>query len=262
MKDPAVTLCTPATRGVWIDLLCAMHDLDRSGELRGTAEQLARIARCQTVDLVLALTDLQTTGAADVTERNGTWFICNRRMRADCIKRKVNAERQMRRRLNSCHGPPNSKIPLYEGDSDNDFELFWIEFPRGRKGSKGTAREAFFKATAKATPAVLIAAAKAYAASEVGRGKYVKMPATWLNQECWQDDPQSWKKLEEADGEAKPSEYRRVALHVFNTQASAGEFLIGPHKDLPADGEKHCRVHGQLKNKMKIESHTDPKWKP
>jgi len=52
LKDAALARCTPATRGVWMDLLCAMHDLNRSGELRGTADQLARLARCQTVDLV------------------------------------------------------------------------------------------------------------------------------------------------------------------------------------------------------------------
>ena len=55
MKDPAISLCTPATRGVWIDLLCAMHELGRSGELRGTTDQIARVARCSTAELAQAL---------------------------------------------------------------------------------------------------------------------------------------------------------------------------------------------------------------
>lgn len=79
-KDPEVSICSPATRGVWFDLLCAMHEFDRSGVLRGTREQLARTARCSTVELALALTDLQATGAADVTERNGIVTVINRRM--------------------------------------------------------------------------------------------------------------------------------------------------------------------------------------
>lgn len=89
MKDSRLSLCLPSTRGVWIDLICAMHEADRSGELRGTAEQLARLARCSTVELVHALTDLQTTGAAAVSQRNGTYIVANRRMQRDYeIRRK------------------------------------------------------------------------------------------------------------------------------------------------------------------------------
>jgi hypothetical protein len=83
LKDPDLSFCMPATRGVWIDLLCAMHERGRLGELRGTTEQLARLARCSTVELEAALTDLQSTNAADVEKRNGSWVIANRRMRKE-----------------------------------------------------------------------------------------------------------------------------------------------------------------------------------
>src|ERR1017187_5137923 len=92
MKDPKLSLCTPATRGVWIDLLCAMHEHNRSGELRGTSEQLARVARCSTVELVASFTDLQTTGAADVEKRNDSWLIANRRMRKEAATRQKRAD--------------------------------------------------------------------------------------------------------------------------------------------------------------------------
>jgi len=91
MKDPAVSLCTPATRGVWIDLLCAMHELGRLGELRGTTEQIARLARCSTAELIQALTELQTTGAAEVQERNSSWVIANRRMKREAATREKRA---------------------------------------------------------------------------------------------------------------------------------------------------------------------------
>src|SRR5947209_6824115 len=58
MKDQAVSRCAPATRGVWIDLLCGMHDDSRSGRLIGTADVLARLGRCSAAELVLALNDL------------------------------------------------------------------------------------------------------------------------------------------------------------------------------------------------------------
>lgn len=72
------------------------------------------------------------------------------------------------------------------------FEEFWKAFPSGRKKARGPARESWSKAIEKATPEKIIEAAKAYALSPEGRGQYVKMPSTWLNQECWDDDRHSW----------------------------------------------------------------------
>jgi hypothetical protein len=103
LKDPQLSLCAPATRGVWIDLICAMHELDRSGELRGTKEQLSRLARCSTVDLALALTDLQTSKAAEVTERNGVVTVRNRRMWREYRERVAAAKRKQRQRKHE-HG--------------------------------------------------------------------------------------------------------------------------------------------------------------
>ncbi len=80
LTDPRLSLCSPLARGVWIDLLCAMHELEQSGELRGTTEELARLARCSTSEFVAALTDIQNKRAGDVIQRNGSWVIANRRM--------------------------------------------------------------------------------------------------------------------------------------------------------------------------------------
>jgi len=86
-----------------------------------------------------------------------------------------------------------------KGEGDR-FEEFWSAFPRGRKGAKGDARKAWAKAISKATPDVIIAAAIEYAGSEVARGQYVKGPSPWLNQECWDDDPMSWKERRDPRG--------------------------------------------------------------
>lgn len=106
LKDPALSLCSPATRGVWIDLICAMHELGRVGELRGTTEQLARLARCQPAELESALTELQTTGAADVTERNKIVTVENRRMKKEHNERNGNALRQERFRAKRASNAP------------------------------------------------------------------------------------------------------------------------------------------------------------
>lgn len=55
--------------------------------------------------------------------------------------------------------------------------------------ARGAAVKAFTKAAKKADPETLIAAAKRYRDDpQVQRG-YAKHPATWLNQECWLDEP-------------------------------------------------------------------------
>lgn len=94
LKEPKLTVCTPATRGVWMDLLCVMHESGRVSELRGTVEILSRLARCSPADLSCALTELQTTGAADVSERNGVVTVSCRR-----LKREVKAREQTRLRV-------------------------------------------------------------------------------------------------------------------------------------------------------------------
>lgn len=114
LNDPQLSLCTPATRGVWSDLVSVMHLSGQTGELSGTSDQLARVARCSAAELAHALTDLRTTGAADVTERNGIVTVVNRRMSREHKKRQADAARQdrarRRRQSRSYHAddPPES----------------------------------------------------------------------------------------------------------------------------------------------------------
>jgi hypothetical protein len=117
MKDPKVSMLSPAARGVWIDLICAMHEAGRSGELCGTTDQLARITRCSTAEFVQALTDIQATEVADVTERNGKITVVNRRMKREHKDREGNKLRQSRFRNN---GSSNKKVtPITSSSSSS-----------------------------------------------------------------------------------------------------------------------------------------------
>jgi hypothetical protein len=142
MKDTELSLCTPATRGVWIDLLCAMHERNRSGELRGTTDQLARLARCSTVELDQALTDLQTTGAAIVDNRNGIWTVANRRMKREADTRE---KRQHAGSQGGSKAAANREQTPYDNDIDDDSTALERvrEFARG-KGVPETDAEWFF----------------------------------------------------------------------------------------------------------------------
>jgi len=70
-----------------------------------------------------------------------------------------------------------------------DFDKFWIVYPR--KAGKGGARKAFAKALSKTTADILISAVEKQKYQEQWTkddGTYIPHPATWLNQECWEDE--------------------------------------------------------------------------
>lgn len=67
-KDPALSMCSPATRGIWMDAVCGMFDGGRTGYLTGSVEALARVCRCRPDEMITAVNELITTGAGDVYE--------------------------------------------------------------------------------------------------------------------------------------------------------------------------------------------------
>src|SRR3990167_317280 len=78
------------------------------------------------------------------------------------------------------------------GTYSTDFLKFWVGFPDGRKKSKGAAWKSWQAAIKLADVETIVTKAGEYAMSAEGRGDYVKMPSTWLNQRCWEDDPAAW----------------------------------------------------------------------
>lgn len=74
-----------------------------------------------------------------------------------------------------------------EGKENISFENFWSAFPR--REAKGAAEKAFNSASETTPPETLVAGARAYASKRSGEDKkFTKLPATWLNQQCWLDD--------------------------------------------------------------------------
>jgi len=100
----------------------------------------------------------------------------------------------------------------------SDFEEFWKEVPN--KISKGAAREAYCKARDKATHAAILAGLPGYAAYESTRQKASKgdyrplHPATWLNQERWNDEPQQPGKPTKS-GLSALSDAERASLYAY-----------------------------------------------
>lgn len=83
--------------------------------------------------------------------------------------------------------------PLYppKGDSE-DFARFWDAYPQ--KTGKGAARASYERALYKTDPETILAALEAQKKSPQwcrDGGQYIPHPATWLNQERWQDEVQT-----------------------------------------------------------------------
>ena len=73
---------------------------------------------------------------------------------------------------------------------ESPFDAFWRAYPR--KTGKGDARNKFAKALTKTTFETIMTAlerVKGSAQWQRDGGQYIPHPATWLNQERWDDDP-------------------------------------------------------------------------
>lgn len=213
LKDPRLSMCLPATRGIWIDAIAAMHECGRSGSLSGSPEQLSRVLRCTESALMAAIDDLQATGAADVTSRNGIITLNNRRMQREDKERQCNRLRQDRyRKKKDDNGDNNADItPLYDSDSSSPlsekkkgsggkekpppapstdlFHSFWIEYPRHENPRK--AREAFAKAgiDPDLLESIIAWLAEARKSEQWQDKTKIPHPTTFLNQRRWEGDP-------------------------------------------------------------------------
>jgi len=149
MKDPLLSKCAPSTRGIWIDLICAMHESDRCGEIFGTFEQLSRLCRCTPNEMQRAIKELEDTNTATVTinhiRDNELITISNRRMKRVYKDRNDNKLRQAKFRndknSNKKHNGPITSVTDndidIDIDIDNDIENINENTHAPTKGSEG-----------------------------------------------------------------------------------------------------------------------------
>ena len=87
-SDPALRMCSLAARGLWMEMLCVMHEADPCGSLviNGralTPRQISALAGCSLPETEAALSELEEAGVFG-RESDGT--IYSRRMRRDVEK--------------------------------------------------------------------------------------------------------------------------------------------------------------------------------
>lgn len=91
MKDPSLSMCSATTRGIWMDLLCAIHEVGHGGRVTGTATQLSRLCRCTVAEMEAALDELSTTRTATISKRHDTVSVHSKRMERDLEIRLIRA---------------------------------------------------------------------------------------------------------------------------------------------------------------------------
>jgi hypothetical protein len=92
------------------------------------------------------------------------------------------------RRVEESRGEEKKTTPSLASEDESFKEFYDEAYPR--KKERGRARKAWRTAVKKATPERIIAAAWAVRKSTEGKDlQFIPYPASWLNGECWLDEP-------------------------------------------------------------------------
>ncbi len=110
-------MLTAATRGIWIDMLCAMWRSEVRGTISGTVEELSRLCACSQQEMMVAIKELGLHNIADfvtcnanVTDCNSIVTVSNRRMVRDEKERAATRKRVKRFRNGQCTDDGNANV--------------------------------------------------------------------------------------------------------------------------------------------------------
>ena len=128
LKDPAVGKCSPATRGIWFDVLCHMHENNHSGILEGNYEELARLCRCSAEELKRAAQEIKDLQVGTVQFCNNKVILCNKRMVREFERREEAKKRVAKHRFANAYN-----IDLPECLNNENFRKAWKDWVQFRK---------------------------------------------------------------------------------------------------------------------------------
>jgi hypothetical protein len=102
---------------------------------------------------------------------------------------------------------PDPTVPEHTSTSKSavnyptDFEEWWKQYPK--KVQKLAAAKAYKSACQRGAPDVILAATIAFSQTDKARGDFCPYPATWLNENRWEDDPTQWQDHGSNSGKSK-----------------------------------------------------------
>lgn len=154
-------------------VVCMVLAAGRKGEVPDNPDYIKRVAF---LNKRPNLTPLIECGFLEILQANDTECPQMRANGTECLPREDKKREEKNRSITA--------------DEESAYETFWQAFPR--KVGKGHARKIFLAVlrSQRATAQELTDAAKRYAAERANEPiKFTKHPATWLNGECWKDEP-------------------------------------------------------------------------
>lgn len=219
--DPELRMCSLEARGLWIELLCIMHNAKRRGYLESPQglplddDQTSRLIGTFKGDLYRCKQELLLHGVPSIEPETGVWF-CRRMVKetskaekcSEAAKRgggnphlKADTEYQIpdTRDHISLKVPFKGDVYTSSGNDEEDqgngqqkypkqFEQFWEAYPK--KQGKLDALKAWKKSKGRPPVEDLIAAiSKAMETDQwiKNGGQFIPMPATWIRQGRWED---------------------------------------------------------------------------
>lgn len=195
--------CSAAARGLWADLMCLMHEGEPYGHLTAPLDLILRITGLTEEVYAALLAELETERASGkrVAYRTEEGAIYSRRMVRDEARRGVLA-------ANGKHGGRPVKVltgggtrncfpvvhPNTEADWDAEqaFEALWEAYPAKGRVRKPMSQQYFCdKIRSRSAFEVALAAVKGkFAQSEKWAKGFIMALPEWINQECWNEDPE------------------------------------------------------------------------
>lgn len=208
--DPALRMCSLAARGLWMEMLCIMHEAQPRGFLLVNGHpvsdrQLASLCGISAREVAGCLIELE---AAGVFSRDDAQTIYSRRMQRDELKAerdkhngKAGGNPKLRAGVNH---ELKAQIPDTRSQNpeeerkraialDGEFEKLWEIYPKrdGRNPKKPARNKLSAYLRAGIEFPEIIDGAKRYAdhceSKRIVGTPYVAQLVTWLNQESWRD---------------------------------------------------------------------------
>ena len=197
LQSKKLAACTPEEDRLYYRLILAADDF---GRFYGEPDVVAAACFPRQLGLITVeevetwLKGLDAHGLIELYQDSGDAYLqivnSMQRVRDTAVSKfppnPAESSRNSREVAASRGGNPPSPTPS-TSPSPLSFERFWEIYPR--RSAKKAARTAFDRACKRADLAAILAGTERYRDDPNRDPAYTKHPATWLNGDCWEDDP-------------------------------------------------------------------------
>lgn len=232
VSDSQLRMVSMAARGLWLELLCIMHNAKRRGFLespngnRIDSDCLVRLSGTDNRQFDGLMSELLEHGIPSVEQSTGIWY-CRRMVRETSKREKclVAGRRGGSPVLKDFPKEEDIHIPYtiyhtslnrtgYPADFPSEFDAFWKFYPRKMK--KADAQKAWMQTRNVRPPTdeLLTAIMNQEKTAQWTKddGQFIPYPASWLRAHGWENDCESMNRGG-SNGNGKPSHIRHADTH-------------------------------------------------